>query len=102
MALSDVALQMIAILFVLVAFAAAFATLGASPTVRRITNWVIYGCGVGALASVMLAAWFLFSAAGLNFGRLPAPTTRGVPAGLTGGPQRARGQLGRIYGRCEE
>ena len=51
---------MIAIVFVLVAFATDFAALGASPMVRRITNWVIYGCGVAALASVMLADWFLY------------------------------------------
>ena len=40
------------------------AGLGASPTVRRITNRVIYGSCIAALASVVLAAWFLF--------RLPA------------------------------
>ena len=60
MAVIGVIFQMIAIVFVLVAFATDFAALGASPMGRRITNWVIYACGVAALASVMLADWFLF------------------------------------------
>jgi hypothetical protein len=59
MAMIDVIFLMIAIIFVLVAFATAFVTMGASPTVRRITNWVIYGCCIAALASVVLAVWFL-------------------------------------------
>jgi predicted naringenin-chalcone synthase len=60
MAVIDVIFLMITIDFVLVAFATAFATLGVPPTVRRTTNWVIYGCCVAALASAMLAAWFRF------------------------------------------
>jgi hypothetical protein len=60
MAMNDVIFLMIAIVFVLVAFVTAFATLGASPTVRRITNRVIYGSCIAALASVVLAVWFLF------------------------------------------
>jgi hypothetical protein len=47
--MNDVIFRMIAIVFVLVAFATAFATLGASPTVRRITNRVIYGSCIAAL-----------------------------------------------------
>ena len=56
----DVPLLMIAISFLMVAFLAAVATVEARPTVRRIANRVIYGCCVAALASVLLAAWFLF------------------------------------------
>ena len=57
--MTDVIFLMIAIVFVLVAFATAFATMGASTKVRRITNRVIYGSCVAALASVVLAVWFL-------------------------------------------
>jgi hypothetical protein len=51
---------MIAIAFVLVAFLSVVATLSAPPTVRRMTNVVIYGSCVAALVSAMLAAWFVF------------------------------------------
>jgi hypothetical protein len=53
--MTDVIFLMIAIVFVLVAFATAFATMGASTTVRRITNRVTYGSCIAALASVVLA-----------------------------------------------
>ena len=56
----DVPLLMIDISFLMVAFLAAVATVEARPTVRRIANWVIYGCCVAALVSVLLAAWSLF------------------------------------------
>jgi hypothetical protein len=60
MAMIDVPLLMIAISFLMVAFLAAFATVKAGPTVRRIANKVIYGSCVAALISVALAVWFLF------------------------------------------
>jgi hypothetical protein len=60
MTVTDVIFEMIAIALVLVAFAAAFVGMRGSPTVRRITTWVIYGCAVAALGSVMLARWFMF------------------------------------------
>jgi hypothetical protein len=65
--MSDVILLMIAIVFVLVAFLLTVATASASPTVRRIANWVIYGSCVAALVSVMLAAWFLVHPPGIGF-----------------------------------
>jgi hypothetical protein len=58
--MSDVIFLMIAVSLVLVAFLSTVATMSAAPRVRRITNRVIYGCCVAALASVVLAVWFLF------------------------------------------
>jgi hypothetical protein len=58
--MSDVAFLMIAISFLMVAFLGAVATINAPPKVRRIANWVIYGSCVAALASVVLAVWFLY------------------------------------------
>jgi hypothetical protein len=52
---------MIAIVFVLVAFATAFVTMGASPTIRRITNRVIYGSCIAALASVVKSSTTRFT-----------------------------------------
>jgi hypothetical protein len=60
MPVSDVALLMTAISFLMVAFLAAVATLNASPKVSRIANRVIYGSCVAALVSIVLAVWFLF------------------------------------------
>jgi hypothetical protein len=59
MAMSDVAFEMIAISFLIVALLAAVATLNASPRVRRISNRVIYGSCVAAVVSVVLAVWLL-------------------------------------------
>jgi hypothetical protein len=57
MAMSDVALLMIAIAFVVVAFLAAVSTLSAQLRARLIANGVIYGCCVAALISLLMAAW---------------------------------------------
>jgi hypothetical protein len=59
MAMSDVAFEMIAVSFLIVALLAAVATLNASPRVRRISNRVIYGSCVAAVVSVVLAVWLL-------------------------------------------
>jgi|HubBroStandDraft_6_1064221.scaffolds.fasta_scaffold123530_5 hypothetical protein len=58
--MNSVIFLMIAIAFVLAAFLSVVATLSAPPRVSRMANVVIYGCCVGALVSVMLAAWFFF------------------------------------------
>jgi hypothetical protein len=55
----DVIFLMIAVVFVLVAFVTAFATLSASPRLMRIGHRVILGSCVAALVSVVLAVWFL-------------------------------------------
>ena len=55
----DVIFLMIAIVFVLVAFVTAFATLSTSPRLMRIGHRVILGSCVAALVSVVLAVWFL-------------------------------------------
>jgi hypothetical protein len=57
--MNDVIFLMIAMSFLMVAFLTAVATLNASPTVRRITNSVVYGSCVAALVSAVLAVWFL-------------------------------------------
>ena len=57
--MSDVAFQMIAISFLMVAILAAVATLSAPPRVRRIGDRVIFGSCVVALASAALAVWLL-------------------------------------------
>jgi len=57
--MSDVAFEMIAVSFLIVALLAAVATLNASPRVRRISNRVIYGSCVAAVVSVVLAVWLL-------------------------------------------
>ena len=57
--MSDVIFLMIAIVFVLVAFVTAFATLSASPRLMRIGHRVILGSCVAALVSVVVAVWFL-------------------------------------------
>jgi hypothetical protein len=57
--MNGVIFLMIASAFVLAAFLSVVATLSAPPTVRRMANVVIYGCCVGALVSVVLAAWFV-------------------------------------------
>jgi hypothetical protein len=57
--MSDVIFLMIAIVFVLVAFVTAFATLSASPRLMRIGHRVILGSCVAALISVVVAVWFL-------------------------------------------
>ena len=53
---------MIAVVFVLLALLSVVATLSDSPRVGRIATPVIYGCCGAALASVLLATWFLLSA----------------------------------------
>jgi hypothetical protein len=58
--MSDVAFLMIAISFLMVAFLTTVATMNASPTVKRIANWVIYGSCFAALVSMVLAVWILF------------------------------------------
>jgi hypothetical protein len=58
--MNSVIFLMIAIAFVLAAFLSVVATLSAPPRGSRMANVVIYGCCVGALVSVMLAAWFFF------------------------------------------
>jgi hypothetical protein len=60
MAMSDLAFQIIAVSFLIVALLAAVATLNASPRARRIANRVIYGSCAAALGSVVLAVWFLY------------------------------------------
>jgi hypothetical protein len=57
--MNGVILLMLAIAFVLAAFLTVVATLSAPPPVSRIANVLIYGCCVGALVSVVLAAWFV-------------------------------------------
>jgi hypothetical protein len=58
--MNDVIFLMIAISCLMVGFLTAVATSNASPTVRRITNSVVYGSCVAALVSVVLAVWFLY------------------------------------------
>jgi hypothetical protein len=58
--MNDVIFLMNAISFLMVGFLTAVATSNASPTVRRITNSVVYGSCVAALVSIVLAVWFLF------------------------------------------
>jgi hypothetical protein len=55
MAMSDVAFEVIAVSFLIVALLAAVGTLNASPRTRRISDRVIYGSCAAALASVVLA-----------------------------------------------
>ena len=55
----DVIFLMLAVVFVLVAFLSAVATLNASPRLMRIGHRVILGSCVAALVSVVLAVWFL-------------------------------------------
>jgi hypothetical protein len=57
MEMSDVALLMIAVGFVVVALLAAVTTLSAQLRARFIANGVIYGCCVAALVSILMAAW---------------------------------------------
>jgi hypothetical protein len=57
--MNDVIFLMIAISFLLVGFLTAVATSNASPTVKRITNSVVYGSCVAALVLMALAVWFL-------------------------------------------
>jgi hypothetical protein len=58
-AMYDVIFLMMAIVFVLVAFVAAFTTLNASPRLMRIGHRVILGGCVAAFVSVVVAVWFL-------------------------------------------
>jgi hypothetical protein len=53
----DVVLLMISIAFVLVALLAAVTTLSAQLRARLIANGVIYGCCVGAVVTILMAAW---------------------------------------------
>jgi hypothetical protein len=55
----DVIFLMLAVVFVLVAFLSAVATLNASPRLMRIGHRVILGSCGAALVSVVLAVWFL-------------------------------------------
>ena len=62
MAMYDLIFLMVAIVFVLVAFATMSSTLNPSPRVKQVAHRVVHGSCIAALASVALALWFLYRA----------------------------------------